>query len=122
MKKVLILQGLPASGKSTFAKELLSREKGRWVRVNKDLLREMCHASHWSKANEKFIVKLRNQIILNALEEGKHVIVDDTNFSNHIKQITELVKGKAQVQVDDSFLKSPVEERVINLNLGFSFN
>ena len=110
MKKVLILQGLPASGKSTYAKELLLKEKGRWVRVNKDLLREMCHASHWSKANEKFIIRLRNQIILQALEEGKHVIVDDTNFSNHIEKITELVKGKAQVKVNNSLLKTPVEE------------
>lgn len=110
MKKVVILQGLPASGKSTYAKELLLKEKGRWVRVNKDLLRQMCHASHWSKANEKFIVNLRNQIILMALEEGKHVIVDDTNFSSHIEQIKQLVKGKAEVKVNDSFLKVPVED------------
>ena len=49
MKKVLILQGLPASGKSQFAKELLLANPGRWVRTNKDLLREMAHASYWSK-------------------------------------------------------------------------
>ncbi len=110
MKKVVILQGLPASGKSTYAKELLLKEKGRWLRVNKDLLREMCHASHWTKSNEKFIIKLRNQIILMALEEGKHVIIDDTNFSTHIAQISQLVKGKAEVKVDNSFLDVPVEE------------
>ena len=110
MKKVLILKGLPASGKSTYARELLLKEKGRWVRVNKDLLRKMCHDSHWSKHNEKFIIQLRNTIILMALEEGKHVIVDDTNFSSHIEQIKQLVQGKAKVKVDDSFLKVPVEE------------
>lgn len=110
MKKVLILQGLPASGKSTYAKEILLKEPGRWVRVNKDLLREMAHASYWSKGNEKFIIKLRNQIILMALEEGKHVIVDDTNFSSHIEDIKQLVKGKAEVKVNNSFLQVPVEE------------
>ena len=110
MKKVLILKGLPASGKSTYARELLLKEKGRWLRVNKDSLREMCHGSHWSKNNEKFIIQLRNQIILMALEEGKHVIVDDTNFSSHIEQIQQLVKGKAEVKVNDSFLQVPVEE------------
>ena len=110
MKKVLILQGLPASGKSHFAKKLLLKEPGRWVRTNKDLLREMCHASYWTKSNEKFIVGLRDEIILRALEAGKHVIVDDTNFGHHIEHIKQLVKGKAQVEVNDSFLKVSVEE------------
>ena len=80
------------------------------MKTNKDLLREMALASHWSKNNEKFILKLRNTAILMALEAGKHVIVDDTNFGRNIDRIKELVKGKAQVQVNDSFLKVPVEE------------
>jgi predicted kinase len=110
MKKVLILLGLPASGKSTFANNLLLKNPGSWVRSNKDLLREMAHASHWSKANEKFIVKLRDQIILMALEDGKHVVIDDTNFGRHIDHIRELVKGLATVEINDSFLQVPVEE------------
>jgi predicted kinase len=110
MKKVLILLGLPASGKSTFASNLLLKYPGSWVRSNKDLLREMAHASHWSKANEKFIVKLRDQIILMALEDGKHVVIDDTNFGHHIDHIRELVKGLATVEINDSFLQVPVEE------------
>jgi len=55
MKKVLILQGLPASGKSQFAQELLLANPGRWVRTNKDLLREMAHASYWSAGNDLFV-------------------------------------------------------------------
>jgi predicted kinase len=110
MKKVLILQGLPASGKSTYAKDLLLREIGRWVRINKDLLREMAHASYWSPHNEKFIRNVRDQIILMALEDGKHVIIDDTNFGSNIEHIKQLVKGKANVKINDSFLKVPVEE------------
>lgn len=110
MKKVLILVGLPASGKSTFAKDLLLSEPGRWVRTNKDLLREMAHASYWTPANEKFIIKLRNTIILMALEAGKNVVVDDTNFGEHIEHIKELVKGKALVEINNSFLQVPVDE------------
>jgi predicted kinase len=110
MKRVLVLVGLPASGKSTFANELLLKEPGQWVRSNKDSLREMAHASYWSGGNEKFILKLRDQIILMALESGKHVIVDDTNFGKHIDHIRELVKDLAVVEVNDSFLQVSLEE------------
>jgi predicted kinase len=111
MKRVIILRGLPASGKSTYSTRLIKEEKGRWVRVNKDLLREMCHASEWSPSNEKFILKLRDTTILQALEDGKHVIVDDTNLAPyHIDRIKELVKGQATVEVNDEFLQVPVEE------------
>lgn len=111
MKRVVMTVGLPASGKSTWAKKLLTKEAGRWVRVNKDLLREMCHDSKHTKANEKFVVRLRNLIILEALEDGKHVIVDDTNLHpKHIRVVTELVKGKATVEVNNSFLEVPVKE------------
>ncbi|MEL6469772.1 MAG: AAA family ATPase [Cyanobacteria bacterium J06623_4] len=111
MKRVIITVGLPGSGKSTWAKELITKEAGKWVRVNKDLLREMCHNSVHSKSNEKFIVRLRNLIILEALEAGKHVIVDDTNLHpKHIRTVTELVKGKATVEVNNSFLSVPIKE------------
>ncbi|PZO60710.1 MAG: polynucleotide kinase [Phormidesmis priestleyi] len=102
--------GLPASGKSTWAKALVLKEAGRWVRVNKDSLREMCHSSKFSKSNEKFVVRLRNLIILEALADGKNVIVDDTNLHpKHIRAVTELVKGEAVVEINDSFLSVPVE-------------
>ena len=111
MKRVVMTVGLPASGKSTWAKELITKEAGRWVRVNKDLLREMCHNSKYSKSNEKFIVRLRNMIILEALAAGKHVVIDDTNLHpKHIRTVTELVKGKATVEVNNSFLQVPVKE------------
>ncbi len=110
MKRIMVLVGLPASGKSTFANNLLLAETGCWVRSNKDSLRAMAHASHWSKSNEKFILRLRDQIILMALADGKNVIVDDTNFGKHIDHIQELVKGEAIVEVNDSFLQVPLEE------------
>ncbi|NJM96522.1 MAG: AAA family ATPase [Phormidesmis sp. RL_2_1] len=111
MKKVVITVGLPASGKSTWSKALVLKEAGQWVRVNKDSLREMCHSSKFSQSNEKFIVQLRNSIILQALADGKNVIVDDTNLHpKHIRAITELVKGQAIVEVNDSFLAVPVKE------------
>ena len=100
MKTVTILKGLPASGKSTWAKQQIDKKPGSYTRVNKDDLRAMMHNSKWSKANEKLVLKVRNKIILETLDQGQHVIVDDTNLhEKHEKEIRELVKGKAVVQV-----------------------
>ena len=53
-----------------------------YKRINRDDLRAMFDNSHWSKGNENFVKKIRDVLIIKALEEGKHVIVDDTNLSS----------------------------------------
>ena len=109
--KVYIYQGLPASGKSSAACEWIDKNPGKYKRVNKDLLRKMLDNSHYTKDNEKFVLHLQDMIILEALKEGKHVIVDNTNLlPAHIERIKQLVKEIAEVCIDDSFLQVPVEE------------
>lgn len=100
MKIVTILKGLPASGKSTWAKQMVKDNKGSIKRINKDDLRNMLDVSVWSRDNEKFILNVRDDLILKSLEAGKHVIVDDTNLHpKHEERIRKLVKGKAKVVV-----------------------
>ena len=72
-----MLKGLPASGKTTYAKELV--DKG-WLRVNKDDLRAMLDNGKFSKNNEGFVLSLRDEIIIRGLTNGKNVVVDDTNL------------------------------------------
>lgn len=91
-KEVIILKGLPGSGKSTWANELIDREPFKWKRINKDSLREMMDAGKYSKGNEKFVLLLRDNLITMALGDGKSVIVDDTNFQPiHEERIREIV-------------------------------
>jgi len=91
MRKVLILRGLPASGKSTFAKQLVKQNVGLYKRINRDDLREMFDSYELSKDNEKFVKRVRDILIKEALRDGKDVIVDDTNLSQkNINRITQL--------------------------------
>lgn len=98
MKKILILRGLPASGKSTFAKNLVKENPEQYKRINRDDLREMFDGYHLTKDNEKFAKKVRDLLISEALEAGKNVIVDDTNLSqkniNRIQQLADMHKKK----------------------------
>jgi predicted kinase len=104
--KIIVLKGLPASGKSTWAKEFLDRnmfadKQTGWLRINKDDLRAMMHNSKWSKGNEKQILLVRDAAIRAALAGGYNVIVDDTNFApQHVETITNIAKEfKAEVEV-----------------------
>ncbi|MEM1122491.1 MAG: AAA family ATPase [Bacteroidota bacterium] len=94
MKTITILRGLPASGKSTYAKELVKANPGMYKRINRDDMREMLDGYHFSKSNEKFVKRLRDWLIVEALRDGKHVIVDDTNLSQkNINRINDLANG-----------------------------
>jgi predicted kinase len=110
MKQVIILKGLPASGKTTWAKEQVKNNPGKYKRVNKDSLRAMLDESRWSKDNEKMVLEIRDAIIVSAIKHGKHVIVDDTNLApKHEADIRLLVKGMG-VQVVEKFFDVPVDE------------
>ena len=101
MKQLIILKGLPASGKSTWAKAQVANNPGKYIRINKDMLRAMLDESHWTKGNEKFILDTRDKLVLMALADGKHVIVDDTNLDpKHEEHLRKLVEGQGvEVQV-----------------------
>lgn len=84
-------KGLPASGKSTWAKEYIKKHPNT-KRINKDDLRAMLDNSRWSRENEKFILETRDSLIMSALVNGFNVIVDDTNLApkheTALKEIT----------------------------------
>jgi len=109
MIEVILTIGLPGSGKSTWSKKLISDNPNKYKRVNKDDLRAMLDNSKHSNDSEKFILRVRDMIILAAIENGKHVIVDDTNLApKHKERIKELIKGKAELVIKD-FTDVPLE-------------
>lgn len=105
--KLLALKGLPGSGKTTFAKELVD---DGWIRVNKDDLRAMLHNSHFSKNNEAFILSLRDEIIIRGLVNGKNVVVDDTNLDPKHAVKFESIASEFMADYSEKFFDTPVEE------------
>jgi predicted kinase len=115
-KKVIILRGLPASGKSTYARNLLDENPGAYKRLNKDELRVMLDNNHHTNYNEKFIEKVRDLMLVEALLDGKHVIVDDTNLSERpVERIKNVVRKfntdhNQQVQFEIKEMNVSLEE------------
>ena len=105
--KVLLLRGLPGSGKTTYAKELVS---DGWVRSSKDDLRSMMDNGKWSKGNEKRVLRLRDQIIRDAVNSGSNVVVDDTNFEDRHRDHISALAEECGADFEVLFIDTPLEE------------
>lgn len=90
MKKVIILQGIPGSGKSTWAKEFL-KGKEDWVRINRDDLRDM-RGDYWVPEQEKYITDLEFRALRTAMSHNYNIVLDSTNLNpKTIKKIQDEV-------------------------------
>lgn len=107
---VILLRGLPASGKTTYAKKLMEEHPGKLKRISRSEMRDMLDFGRYNKENEQFILAVRDRLIIQALEAGYGVIVDDTNLApEHVQAIRDLVVGQATVGIKD-FTDVPLEE------------
>ena len=107
-----MLKGLPASGKSTWAKEKIN-ENSNYIRINKDDIRESI-TGKWTSKKEKIVISIRNSLIKTGISLGKNVIIDDTNLNPKHEQSLKTLAQELGVEfeINDSFLKVPVEECV----------
>jgi predicted kinase len=108
MTRLLITRGLPASGKTTFARKL----QPRVVRVNRDDLRRMLHGERiYAQWSEGQVTHAQRAMVEALLRAHADVIVDDTNLRN--KTVREWAEMAARLgatfEVHD-FTDVPLEE------------
>jgi predicted kinase len=84
MTKVVLLRGLPASGKTTKSLEYLAH--GNFVRLNRDDLRDsLFKGLDWSGKREKVVKQVQMSMAVRAIDAGYSVVIDDTNLSQYHK-------------------------------------
>lgn len=116
--KLLILQGVPASGKTTFARSL---DPTVWVRVNKDDIRRMFggymvgamfddEKKHRLGDREQFVVDMERLIVERVLYEYKNVVVDDTNLNTVTIDMWKEVAAKFDVEIEFKRFKVSLAE------------
>lgn len=76
--QLLILRGLPGSGKSTFAKKWVNESPSTRVRVNRDDLRMMTfdRKVNLTQKEEEAITALEHSLVVSSLSKGLNVVVD----------------------------------------------
>lgn len=111
--KVIYLKGLPASGKSTWARQYLAESNNTAKRVNKDLLRLMYDDGIWSKTKESRIVKTERDIAEDILKDGYDLIVDNTGLAKaHEDYYRELAK-KYGAEFEVKWFTTSMEQCII---------
>lgn len=104
MTELVITRGLPASGKSTWAKAWVAADIDHRARVNRDDLRQMLHnsAPHtWPQ--ESAVTEAQHAAVRALLDRNRSVVVDDTNLrASTVRKLAEIGRSHgATVTVQD---------------------
>lgn len=78
--KLLILKGIPGSGKSFWARKFIKNNSKEWIIVNRDSIRFML-GNYWAPSREKLVDIIEEFMICNSLIKNYNVIVDATNLN-----------------------------------------
>lgn len=110
MTTIYLTKGIPASGKSTWAKNKV-RDDNKVKRISKDDLRDMLDNGNFSMKNEGYVLDMRNEMVESALLRGYDVIIDDTNFNDkHWNQMCDIAKRVGDVRVVEIFFSISLKE------------
>lgn len=108
MKKILVLQGVPASGKSTWAKEFIKGKKD-WVIVSRDNIREST-GEYWVPERENYITELEEYAIESALKNNLNVVIDATNLNPKTTSKWINLANKEKVEIEFKMFKISYKE------------
>ena len=86
MNKLLILVGIPASGKSTFAKQWVEEDPKTRVIVNRDSIRRGLGV-YWVPSREGLVSDIEYCYVKSAMDWNYDVCIDATNLNpNYLSQ------------------------------------
>jgi len=106
MSKLIICQGVPGSGKTTWAKEKITSQYTEgdysWMRVNRDDLRNSTGVNYHFR-NEDVITAMEMSAIKAGLLAGKNVISDNTNLNPTQIQLIVAAAKEVEVMVEVEF-------------------
>lgn len=106
--RIHLFIGLPASGKSTIAKERLKKD-GALMRVNRDDIRTMLFEK-WKGKKEQVVTAVETSAVKSALALGYSIIIDDTNLNPKTRAGWQTLADQCGVLLVEEKFDTPLEE------------
>ena len=112
--RLLILSGLPASGKSTYAKEWLSEDADARICINWDEARIARYGENWkfNRKEENEMKRASYDTARIALNKGFSVIIDNTNLTPKARDTWRAIGQNSSAEVIEHEIDTPVLECV----------
>lgn len=108
MKQLIICRGLPASGKSDFAKQWVLEDPINRVRINMDDIRNML-GKYWVPEREPLVREIQLQIFISCINNLKDIIIDNTNMNPiAVEVLIEAVEDTGYVVEYKDFFDTPL--------------
>lgn len=112
---MVILRGLPASGKSTWAKAWRDAVPGQRLIVGRDQIRHDVFGCFrgLTQLQEDTVTEIEVSLVAQALLERKSVVIDDTNVEDaHLAQWTDLA-ARLGVRFEIVTIDTPLDECLV---------
>lgn len=109
MSKLIICRGIPASGKSTWAKQWVLEDPEHRVRINQDDIRLML-GKYWVPSREKLVQEIQFDAIVEALCRKFDVVIDNTNLNKKVlEKFDRLIKTFEDYEIEyKDFFDTPL--------------
>lgn len=105
MSKLIICRGIPASGKTFWAKQWVLEDSEHRVRINQDDIRLML-GKYWVPKREPLVQHIQAEALIGALTKGYDIVIDNTNLNKKVvDNYCDLVKdhGNHDIEYKDFF-------------------
>lgn len=83
MSKLIICRGIPASGKTFWAKQWVLEDPEHRVRINQDDIRLML-GKYWVPKREPLVQHIQEEALIEALTQGYDIVIDNTNLNKKV--------------------------------------
>ena len=83
MNKLIICRGIPASGKTFWAKQWVLEDPEHRVRINQDDIRLML-GKYGVPSREELVQHIQKEALIEALERGYDIVIDNTNLNKKV--------------------------------------
>lgn len=107
MNKIVLLAGIPGSGKTTLSQRLI--DKG-YVTINADQIREELWGDAAEQSNKEAVFQVFFERLEEGLRRGWDIVIDNTNINGrHREPIIERAKAAGYTDIQIWIIDTPLE-------------